>query len=112
MINGKQFTLTWHVDDIKMSHDDHTEVTRVIDWLKGIYGDNMYVSRGLVCDYLGITLDYSTKGEVKVTMVEFLEGVLGDFPEAITSSVPTPASEHLFNVRPDEERTPLNEEQV
>jgi hypothetical protein len=61
MINGKQFTLTWHVDDIKMSHDDHKEIARVIDWLKGIYGDNMHVSRGLVHDYLGMTLDYSTK---------------------------------------------------
>jgi hypothetical protein len=61
MIKGKQFTLTWHVDDINMSHDDHMEVTKVIEWLKGIYGDNMHVSRGLVHDYLGITLDYSTK---------------------------------------------------
>jgi hypothetical protein len=30
MIKGKQFTLTWHVDDITMSHDDHKEVTNVI----------------------------------------------------------------------------------
>jgi hypothetical protein len=30
MINEKQFTLTWHVDDIKMYHDDHKEVTRII----------------------------------------------------------------------------------
>jgi hypothetical protein len=112
MINGKQFTLTWHVDDIKMSHADHKEVTKVIDWLKGIYGDNMHVSRGLVHDYLGMTLDYSTKGEVKVTMVDYLKGVLGDFPEAIIGSAHTPASEHLFDVRPDEERTPLSEEQA
>jgi hypothetical protein len=77
MINGNQFTLTWHVDDTKMSHDDHKEVTRVIDWLKGIYGDNMHVWRGLVHDYLGMTLDYSTKGEVKVTMVDYLKGVQG-----------------------------------
>jgi hypothetical protein len=76
IINGKQFTLTWHVENIKMSHDDHKEVTRIIEWLKGIYGDNMHVWRGLVHDYLGMTLDYSTKGEVKVTMVDYLKGVL------------------------------------
>jgi hypothetical protein len=62
----------------------------------------MHVSRGLVHDYLGMTLDYSTKGEVKVTMVDYLKGVLGDFPEAITGSAPTPSSEHLFDVHPDE----------
>jgi hypothetical protein len=52
----------------------------------------MHVSRGLVHDYLGMTLDYSTKGVVKVTMVDYLKGVLGDFPEEITRSAPTPAS--------------------
>jgi hypothetical protein len=47
-----------------MSHKDPKEVTKVFDWLKGIYGDNMHVSRGLVHDYLGMTLDYTSKGEV------------------------------------------------
>jgi hypothetical protein len=69
-IEGSQFTLTWHVDNIKMSHKDPEEVTKVIDWLKDIYGNNMHVSRGLVYDYLGMTLDYTTKDEVKVTMVD------------------------------------------
>jgi hypothetical protein len=45
----------------KCPNDDQKEVTKVIEWLKGIYGDNMHVSRGLVHDYLGMTLDYSTK---------------------------------------------------
>jgi hypothetical protein len=111
-VAGKQFTLTWHVDDIKMSHKDPKEITKVIEWLKGIYGDSMHVSRGTVHDYLGMTLDYTTKGEVKVTMVDYLKGVLGDFPEAITGTAPTPAAEHLFDVRPDEERKILNEEQA
>jgi hypothetical protein len=62
LVNGEQFTLTWHVDDIKMSHKDSNEVTKVIQWLKGIYGDNMHVSRGLVHEYLGMTLDYTVKG--------------------------------------------------
>jgi hypothetical protein len=61
---------TWHVDDIKISHKDLREVTKVIDWLKEIYGDNMHVSRGLVNNCLGMTLDYTTKSEVKVTMVD------------------------------------------
>jgi hypothetical protein len=43
-IEGSQFTTTWHVYDIKMSHKDPKEVTKVINWLKGIYGDNMHVA--------------------------------------------------------------------
>jgi hypothetical protein len=50
---GNQFTLTWwHVDDIKISHKDPKEVSRVIEWLKRIYGDNIHVSRELVHEYL------------------------------------------------------------
>jgi hypothetical protein len=112
MVAGKQFTLTWHVDDIKMSHKGPKEVTKVIEWLKGIYGENMHVSREVVHDYLGTTLDYTTRGEDKVTMVDYLKGVLGDFPEEITGSFPTPASEHLFDVRPDKKITLPNEEQA
>jgi hypothetical protein len=85
-------------------------VTKKIEWLKGIYGENMHVARGLIHDYPGMTLDYTTRGEVKVTMVDYLKGVLGDFPEEINGSVPTPASEHLFDVRSNEDRTLLNKE--
>jgi hypothetical protein len=63
-----------------MSHKDNKEVTKVIEWLKGIYGENMHISRGLMHDYLRMTLDCSTKGEVRVTMVNYLKGVLEDLP--------------------------------
>jgi hypothetical protein len=45
-------------------------------------------------------------------MVDYLKGVLGNFPEETTGSAPTPAPEHLIDVHPDEERTMLNEEQT
>jgi hypothetical protein len=69
MINGKQFTMVWHVDDINMSHEDKKEVTRMITWLKSIYSEDMRVSRGKIQDYLGMTVDFTKKGEVKVTMM-------------------------------------------
>jgi hypothetical protein len=31
IIKGEQFTMTWHFDNIKMSHKDSNEVTKVID---------------------------------------------------------------------------------
>jgi hypothetical protein len=102
VINGHQFTLAWHVDDIKMYHKDPEEVSKLIAWLKSIYGDNMHVSRGLVHDYLVMTLDYATKGEVKVTMVDYLKGVLNDFPEVIEGHAQTAAANNLFTVRPDD----------
>jgi hypothetical protein len=43
MINGKQFTITWHVDYLKLSHMDAKEVDSTIEWLKSIYGMDMRV---------------------------------------------------------------------
>ena len=111
MINGKQMTLTWHVDDLKISHVDKMEVTRIIEWFKGIYG-NVRVSRGKVHDYLGMHLDFRDKGKLKISMVPFLKKIIDDFPEAITGSAATPAAAHLFDVRDDLERKPIAEPQA
>jgi hypothetical protein len=101
VIHEKQFTVVWHVDDIKLSHEDENEVTRVITWLKTIYGEDMRVSRGRVHDYLGMTLDFTNKGEVKFTMINYLKGVINDFPEIITGMAITPATTNIFDVIPD-----------
>ena len=41
MANGKQVTITWEVNDLKMLHVDKYEVTKVIKWMKGIYSSHM-----------------------------------------------------------------------
>jgi hypothetical protein len=75
MVNGKQFTICFHVDDAKLSHFDPKEVDKMIAWLKQEYesifedgSGKMTVSRGKVHKYLGMTLDYTTPGQVKITM--------------------------------------------
>ena len=45
LIQGKQMTKFWHVDDLQISHADPKEMTRVIRKLDRLYG-NMRVSRG------------------------------------------------------------------
>jgi hypothetical protein len=112
MINHKKITMVWHVDDIKMSHEEEKEITRMITWLKNIYGDDTIVSRGRMHDYLGMTLDFTKKGEVKITMIDYLNGVINDFPEEITGTAMSPATTHIYDVRPDKERTVLGEEQA
>ena len=45
-------------------------------------------------------------------MIPYSKEIIDDFPEPITSTAPTPAADHLFTVRPDEERKLLREEQA
>ena len=51
--NGSQMTVTvtWHVDDLKISHKESTEVTQFIRDLGEIYGNKLTVTRGKVYSY-------------------------------------------------------------
>ena len=95
IINGKQCTIMWHVDDLKISHKEKTVVEQQIRFLESIYGPISSVT-GKVHTYLGIDMDFTTPGEVKLSMVDYLKEVIEDFPEPITGSANTPAADHLF----------------
>eukprot|EP00804_Cyclotella_cryptica_P021176 CCRYP_001489-RA/>CCRYP_001489-RA protein AED:0.41 eAED:0.35 QI:0/-1/0/1/-1/1/1/0/615 len=103
MVNGEQMTLTWHVDDLKVSHKDAFELTKFILYLARIYGDKITVNRGKYHDYLGMDLDYSVPGKLRVSMIKYVDKILKDFPQAITKTSSTPAADHLFQIRDAEE---------
>jgi hypothetical protein len=98
MIHGKQMTVTWHVDDLKVSHVDAFELTKFASYLSSIYG-GLAVHRGKKLDYLGMDLDYSEKRKVKISMINYLNNVLKEFPEHLGATATSPAAEHLFKVR-------------
>ena len=57
-------------------------------------------------------LDFSTKGVLKIGMIKYLNKIFEEFPEVIKVAAATPAAEHLFNVREDNEDILLSEEQA
>ena len=61
VINGKQLTVTFHVDDIKASHKETKVIDGFIEWCRQKYEDFTKIkpSRGKIHDYLGVTMDYS-----------------------------------------------------
>jgi hypothetical protein len=109
IVTGTQFTVIWHMDDLTLSHVSSDKVTNTIKWLKSIYGKDMRVSRGKKHAYLGMDLDYSNDEEVKITMINYLKGILENFPEAIVKRAATPAADHIFTIRPEGECKTLDE---
>ena len=94
MISGKQITVPWHVDDLKVSHLDPAEITKFANYFAVIYGEKLTVHRGLVHDYLGMDLDYTTKGKVENSMIKYVDKILEGFSEELGASAATPAVEH------------------
>ena len=62
MINDKQCTIAWYVDDNKISHVDPAVVTKILDDVKEHFGE-LVISQGNEHDLLGmkITLDREKK---------------------------------------------------
>ena len=99
-INGDQMTVVWHVDDLKISHKDPWEVTKMAIFVSKIYGD-VKVQCWKKLDYLEMHLDYTTPSEVKISMVPYMQNIMKGFPEEIMSTANTPVVKYLFEVWED-----------
>ncbi len=111
-INGKQMTITWHVDDLKVSHVNPFQITKFAAYLAAIYGNGLVVHRGKIHDYLGMDLNFTTDRIVQVSMITYTSKILTNFPKPITTSCTTPAADHLFTVRKESEAEFLPEVQA
>ena len=78
VVAGCQCTILFHVDDLKISHKNPDVVTNIINKLEKHYSGLMpfFKSRGKVHDYLGMTFEYSKYGKVKITMYQFINGLI------------------------------------
>ena len=101
MVSGAQCTVVWHVDDLKISHVDPTVVESLLDLLDGEYGkiNPLVTTHGKLHDYLGMTLDYSDDGNVKIVMKDYITKMLDELPDDMNGEAATPASLHLFSIR-------------
>jgi hypothetical protein len=100
-VNGKQMTVAWHVDDIKVSHVDRNVVDDFIDnYLEPEFGQEapLNKSRGKKQEYLGMSFDFSTPGTVTVGMEDFVAMMCTDLPKEMIGSASTPAAGHLFKI--------------
>ena len=86
------------MDGLKVSHKNPEEIIKLAMYLSKIHGD-VKVQRGRIHEYLGMTLDYTTKGEVQVSMISYMKNIINEFPEEMTSSASMPAGYSLFQVQ-------------
>jgi hypothetical protein len=92
-------TITWHVDDIKVSHVDPFQITKFASYLASIYGEGLVVHCGKIHNYLGMDLNFAKEGLAQISMITYTTKILINFPKAITMSCATPAADHLFTIR-------------
>ena len=115
IIGGKRHTITWHVDNLKSSHEDAKVNDKFHKWLDMKYGDDklgrVRATRGKIHNYLGMTLDYSTSKKLKLSMKDYIEKMIKEFPETLKESY-CPWNENLFKLNEDAERLSKDKSEV
>ena len=101
MVNGKQQTIRFHVDDLLSSHVDPKVNDEFAEWLNARYGGikPCTIVRGKKHRYLGMLLDFSYPGKVKIRMDEYVQKMIDEFPIKFGDDVTqeTPAGNDLLD---------------
>ena len=93
---GNQLTVCFHVDDIFATAVDDLDLNNLEKYVKSVWKD-ITVKRGPIVDYLAMTFDFTTPGEVRITMDNIINNILSDC--GIDTERATPATSALFDVR-------------
>ena len=105
MLDGKQHTVTWHVDDLKSSHVNSKFNDEFLEWLKQKYASDtikeVKAVRGHPHDYLAMMwLDYSTPGVLKLYMTYYVKAIIDNFPDKLEGTGKYPWTDNLFVIDP------------
>jgi hypothetical protein len=114
IIEKKQMTIAFHVDDCKLSHENPKQMDSMMSWFReeceSVFEDGsgkMAVSHGKVHAHLSVALDFTTKGQVKISMFPHVEETLEAFHKAKPSGASTKMSAapaNLFEINKDCEK--------
>ena len=101
MVNQKQLTVIFHIDDLMMAHLHSSVVTEHVKLLDEVYGsqDPLTVSRGKIHVRLGMTIYFSLKVGASFYQYDFISKMWNEMPMELKGKHRrTPAHEDLFKV--------------
>ena len=101
VINGKQCTVVWYVDDNKVSHVDPLVVTDVINLMKSHFGE-LTITRGNKHRFLGMNITINGDKNIEIEMKDQLLEAVSMFEQTdgsqVDEIVTSPARPHLRDV--------------
>ena len=81
MVNGKQQTVRFHVDDLMSSHEDKRVNDKFLKWLQEKYDKHgaMKGTRGKEHNYLGQIMKFK-KQALEIDQTKYVEKMIDEFP--------------------------------
>ena len=112
MVNGEQITVQFHVDNLKVSYKEQSVLDDFLKDLRDEFGqeDQLTENKGLVHEYLGITIDYSIPRKVVFTIFDYLEDVIVETSQDLKNSRSYyPKNDSLMKVDEDSPKLPTKD---
>ena len=104
IVDGEQLTIQYHIGNCIILCKHKYVVDQFLNQLSGTFGveKELSITTGNVCDYLGMTIDFSLPGRVVFTMFGYLEDIILEAPADMRQQgdkdIPTPAIKGIFDV--------------
>ena len=115
IVNGEQKPVQCDGDDLKVSHKDQAVLEDFLTNLRDKFGQNdeLTENKGLIHEYLGITIDYSIPRKVVFTMFDYLEDVIVEANKDLKNSRSYyPGNDSLMKVDLDSPRLPIKDAEL
>jgi hypothetical protein len=104
IVNGKQHTVSWHVNDLKSSHINSKVNDQFLQWLEKMYASNdighVKAIHGNCHNYLAMILNFLIPGVLQVDMTPYIKSMIEEFPDKLSGKTKMPWNENLFKVHP------------
>jgi hypothetical protein len=108
IIDGKQCTIAWYIENNKVSHVDDKVATHIIELIEARFG-KMTITRGKDHVFLGMNNNFHEEGTVRVKVKDYIKEAIVDFGEDITRTAATPAKKNLFESNETDKRLSRND---
>ena len=102
MIDDKQCTIAWYVDDNILSHINPAAVDDVLKTIEG-YFPGLVIERGKKLNFLGMEIDFVEKGKFALSLVQYITGMIEELEECLEpyginldTQYAHPANKNLF----------------
>ena len=106
VIDGKQCTVCWYVDDNKVSHVDDKVNDMIVDKVEEKFG-KLARSKGKKHTFLGMDIEFIGNGKLTIATPQHIEEAIEKFGEDLSTDAVNPAKSKLFTVTTDS--MPLSE---
>jgi Reverse transcriptase (RNA-dependent DNA polymerase)/Zinc knuckle len=106
-IHGKQCTIAWYVDDMKISHVDESVVTDIMQKIEAKFG-KMTIARGKNHNFLGMDITFCDDETLTINMRNYIKETIDEAGIIFhASGVATPAKHDLFVIDETSEKLSL-----